>query len=109
MQSADSGGGAEVNKEEYVYKIAENIQEKIPIPFDVLKLRKELGVDISPPTVVLLQELERFNKLIEKITLTIANLKRALKGEIGMNGELDDLSLSLFNGFLPASWAKLAP
>lgn len=54
MQSVDSGGGAEVNKEEYVYKIAENIQEKIPIPFDVLKLRKELGVEISPPTVVLL-------------------------------------------------------
>jgi len=41
--------------------------------------------------------------------LTCANLKKALNGEIGMNNELDDLSLSLFNGFLPASWAKLAP
>jgi dynein heavy chain len=39
--------------------------------------------------------------LINKITLTIANLKKALNGEIGMNAELDDLSLSLFNGFLP--------
>jgi len=26
-----------------------------------------------------------------------------------MNAELDDLSLSLFNGFLPASWRRLAP
>lgn len=26
-----------------------------------------------------------------------------------MNAELDDLSLSLFNGFLPLSWSKLAP
>jgi dynein heavy chain len=56
-----------------------------------------------------LQELERFNLLIVKITLSIANLKKALKGEIGMNAELDDLSLSLFNGFVPASWTKLAP
>jgi len=56
-----------------------------------------------------MQELERFNILISKITLTCANLKKALNGEIGMNSELDDLSLSLFNGFLPASWAKLAP
>jgi len=79
------------------------------LPFDVLALRKERGIDISPATVVLFQELERFSKLIIKISETITNLKRALNGEIGMNGELDDLSTSLFNGFLPASWRKLAP
>ena len=45
--------------------------------------------------------MERFNKLINKISSSIANLKRALKGEIGMNAELDDLSLSLYNGLLP--------
>ena len=79
------------------------------VEFDVLFLRKEAGVDISPSTVVLFQELERFNLLINKITMTIANLKKALNGEIGMNAELDDLSLSLFNGFLPQSWVRLAP
>lgn len=77
--------------------------------FDVLFLRKSAGDEISPSTVVLFQELERFNLLICKISLTIANLKRALNGEIGMNSELDNLSLSLFNGFLPESWARLAP
>ena len=55
------------------------------------------------------QELERFNKLIERIKDTLINLKRALKGEIGMSSELDDLALSLDNGNLPAKWAKLAP
>jgi len=58
---------------------------------------------------VLFQELERFNKLIDKIESTIINLKRALKGEIGMSSDLDDLSLSLLNGFLPNIWGKLAP
>ena len=47
--------------------------------------------------------------MIKKITDTIGNLKKALNGEIGMNAELDDLSMSLFNGFLPASWRRLAP
>jgi dynein heavy chain len=47
--------------------------------------------------------------LISKISETLGNLKKALNGEIGMNAELDDLSTSLFNGFLPASWRKLAP
>jgi len=59
--------------------------------------------------IVLFQELERFNKLIDKIESTIINLKRALKGEIGMSSDLDDLSLSLLNGFLPNIWGKLAP
>lgn len=36
-------------------------------------------------------------------------MKRALKGEIGMSSELDELALSLLNGFLPVRWAKLAP
>ena len=40
---------------------------------------------------------------------SLTNLKKALAGEIGMNAELDDLLLSLFNGFLPASWRRLAP
>lgn len=40
---------------------------------------------------------------------SLNNLKRALKGEIGMTAELDDLSNSLFNSWLPASWRRWAP
>jgi dynein heavy chain, axonemal len=47
--------------------------------------------------------------LILKISSSLFNLKRALKGEIGMSSDLDDLSIALFNGFLPSIWAKLAP
>lgn len=45
--------------------------------------------DITPTTIVLFQELERFNNLIERMKETLINLKRALKGEIGMSSELD--------------------
>lgn len=58
---------------------------------------------------MLLQELERFNILIAKMASTISDLKRALKGEIGMSQDLDILGNSFFNGFLPPLWAKLAP
>lgn len=54
MQSSEGGGDTGINKDEYVYKVASDIQEKIPVEFDVLKLRKDLGADISPSTVVLL-------------------------------------------------------
>lgn len=80
---------------------------KLPPLWDVIKVRKE--ENIKPTTIVLCQELERFNKLISKIETSLKNLQRALKGEIGMSAELDDLSISLYNGFLPQLWAKLAP
>jgi len=75
----------------------------------VVALRKESGPDISPSRVVLYQELERINILINKMDDSLHNLKRALKGEIGMTAELDELSNSLFNSWLPASWRKWAP
>jgi dynein heavy chain len=40
---------------------------------------------------------------------TISDLKRALKGEIGMSADLESLGNSFFNGFLPPMWSKLAP
>lgn len=75
----------------------------------MVALRKESGPDISPSRVVLYQELERINILINKMDDSLHNLKRALKGEIGMTAELDELSNSLFNSWLPASWRKWAP
>lgn len=58
---------------------------------------------------MLLQELERYNKLIVRMKTTIADLKRALNGEIGMSADLDTLGTAFFNGFLPPMWGKLAP
>uniref|UniRef100_A0A7S3YCE3 AAA+ ATPase domain-containing protein n=1 Tax=Lotharella globosa TaxID=91324 RepID=A0A7S3YCE3_9EUKA len=64
---------------------------------------------LPPTTVVLLQELERWNALCVKMAELLDLLLKALKGEVGMSQDLDDLSFSLFNGLLPAPWRKLAP
>ena len=76
--------------------------------FDEYNIRKSFDVP-SPTQVVLLQELERYNKLIVRMGSTIKDLKRALKGEIGMSADLDLLGNSFFNGMMPPFWAKLAP
>jgi dynein heavy chain len=110
MQVSSAASSTGVNREEYIQGVANDVIMKLPEhPWDIAALRADAGLDISPTTVVLFQELERFNKLIDKIKDTLINLKRALKGEIGMSSELDELAASLFNGFLPSKWAKLAP
>jgi len=56
-----------------------------------------------------MQEIERYEALIKKMVGNLADLKRALKGEIGMTQALDDIGTAIFNGQLPAAWAKLSP
>lgn len=109
MQTSDGAGGGGINREEIIRNISDEIQDKtLPELFDEYNIRKSFDVP-SPTQVVLLQELERYNKLIVKMRTTIVDLKRALNGEIGMSAELDSLGSSFFNGFLPPIWSKLAP
>ena len=109
-----------IRAEFLVFK-TKDILKKIPLAsmdagsFDLLQTRQLLLIrnesedTVTPCQVVLLQELERWNNLVKKMALSLIDLQRALVGEIGMSDELDSLGDSLFNGFLPAMWRKLAP
>jgi len=58
---------------------------------------------------VLLQELDRFNKLLEIMQQSLLDLQRALVGEIGMSQALEELSSCIFNGFVSPGWLHAAP
>ena len=109
-RSASVGGG--ISREDFIGQVAKDVQDKIPEPEDMVNLRKRYtaeGVAPSPTQVVLLQELERWNALVVRMTGSLADLQRALVGEIGMSDELEKLGNALFNGFLPDVWRVLAP
>lgn len=109
MQTSSGGGEGGINRDEIVMQVANDIQEKtLPELFDEYNIRKSF--DIPKPTqIVLLQELERFNKLVTMMGNTIKDLKRALKGEIGVSADLEVLGNCFFNGKMPPQWARLAP
>ena len=110
-----------MSRDDYISITAKDIFEKIPLAsmdagsFDLLQtrvilLQRSKSEDtVSPCQVVLLQELERWNNLVKKMAVSLIDLQRALIGEIGMSDELDSLGDSLFNGFLPGMWRRLAP
>jgi dynein heavy chain len=100
------GGG--ISREEFISNIASEIQSKLPSAFDIARIKKSIGAP-SPTQVVLLQELERWNTLVDKMSLSLRDLRKALKGEIGMSGMLEELANSLFNGVLPKLWRRLIP
>lgn len=61
LQPRTAGTGAGVTREEFISNAARDILQSLHDPFDLHRLRKELGVP-SPTQVVLLQELERWNQ-----------------------------------------------
>ena len=70
----DTGGG--ISRDQFIDNTASDILKRIPQKYDIDKIRKKYGLDVSPTTVVLLQELERFNRLTATMYRSLATLKR---------------------------------
>lgn len=96
-------------RDEMIENVATDILRKLPKLFEIDRIKKAFQMNITPTGVVLLQELERFNKLLNRMQWTLSQLTRALAGEIGMDTILDTIANSLFNGQIPDDWRKLAP
>lgn len=108
MQTSDGGDAGGINREDYISKVASEIQDKLPDLFDLFNIKKKFESP-APTQIVLLQELERFNILLTLIVNSLLDLKRALVGEIGMSQALDDLANCMFKGFVPPQWLRFAP
>ncbi|KAJ8974697.1 hypothetical protein NQ317_015226 [Molorchus minor] len=53
---------------------------------------------------VLVQEMERFNKLYRVISSSLITMQRAIEGLVAMSPALEDFSSSLILGRIPTSW-----
>ncbi|CAH1099407.1 unnamed protein product, partial [Psylliodes chrysocephalus] len=109
LQPQATGSGEGISREEFIDNLAKDILKKIPDEYELWRVKRYFQRTMSPTVIVLLQELERFNKLLFAMRRTLVQLGKALSGEIGMDSILDNVAYSLFNGQLPASWRKLAP
>jgi len=105
MQTGDAGGGGEMSRDDYIKGLANDIQKQVPEE-EVKFLKDDVP---TPQEVVLMQELERYIKLSNRIYATLVDLKRAVCGEIGMTQDLEELGNSLYNGQPPDAWKKLSP
>lgn len=59
-------------------------------------------------TTVLVQEMEKFNKMLRVMKTSLGDLEKAIFGFIVMSETLDRMYLALQNGQVPANWAKVA-
>lgn len=64
LQPRSSSGGSGISREAFIGNVGKDIQDRIPEPFDLGLLKKEIGIP-SPTQVVLLQEVEHWNCVIQ--------------------------------------------
>lgn len=80
---------------------------QLPDRFDLeaTKAKYPIRYEESMNTV-LVQEMERFNRLTDAIRSSLTNLKKAIKGLVVMNAELEALANAILIGKVPEYWAK---
>lgn len=94
-----------------VKKMTNDVLKMIREPFKINEVQKKYPFKYEESmNSVLLQELARFNKLIETIKQSLKTLQLTLEGKIVTNAEMDAIQMSVLNNSIPDKWqAKSYP
>jgi len=86
MESSSSGKG--LSTEELIIMFAEDVLKKLPDPFDTVHVLEKYPTSYNQSmNTVLVQEMGRFNNLLNVIRSTLINVQKAIKGiTIGSSG-----------------------
>jgi len=80
------------------------LKEQVPKRFDLKEIMSRFE-DRSPLTTVLLQEIDRYNVLLDRIHRSLADLHKGIKGEAVISPELENMFDSLYEQKVPKMWS----
>lgn len=101
------------SSDEIIFEQAEELEANLPPIID----REDHAKDIFKPnskgllhclSTVLLQEVERYNRLLTKMATSLSLLMKAIKGLVIMSPELDLMYTALMKNQVPPNWAEIA-
>ncbi|KAJ1520022.1 hypothetical protein ONE63_004252 [Megalurothrips usitatus] len=106
IQSSTSSGKEGELKEDRVSQLASDVLLKIPEPIDYERTEKLIGFVKTPLDVILLQEITRYNGLLVVIRDSLKELQKAIRGEVVMSTQLEEILDCIYEGRVPSAWLK---
>lgn len=85
-------------------EIIQEIVLKIHTPIDYDNTVKLIGVQVTPLTNILLQEIQRYNQLLEQIRYDSDTLLNSIKGKILISSDYELMMDMLLKGKVPPAW-----
>lgn len=109
MQVGGGGGGGASSKADFVMNICIALLEKLPDNVDWEEVRERNEADASPLKTCLLQEIERYNVLLDDVRASVKLLQKGILGLVVISSELEEVFAALFEGKVPLPWLKTYP
>lgn len=109
IQPKESSGGTGETRESVVYRIAQDMLDKLPqdyIPHEV-KARLNKMDPLTSMNIFLRQEIDRMQKVISAVRRTLIDLKLAIDGTIIMNENLRNALDFIYDAKIPQLWQKV--
>jgi len=111
LVALQSGGGSAggANIEEVVAKMADDLLEKCPKPWNLNDIMEKYPVMYEESmNTVLTQEVVRYNGLLNQMLKSLKNLKMAIKGLVVMDDTLEKMFNSMYENTVPGLWQSKA-
>ncbi|CAK9798694.1 Dynein axonemal heavy chain 7 [Anthophora quadrimaculata] len=99
--------GDTTKQDEMLLNIKKDIYDRMPQLFDIEEAQKRYPVMyMESMNTVLIQEMERYNTLLNEIRQSLTMLEKAVNGLIVMTPGLEVLAVHVLSGRIPPSWVK---
>ena len=99
------------SNDEKVLLIAKDLQDRLMPEFDMYEAKRALSSrsDPDPLKSVLLQEIDRYSKLLRAVRTSLLGLDSGIKGLTVITSELENIFDALLVGKVPDSWSFCYP
>jgi hypothetical protein len=104
-----SSGGSGKSWDATLTELATDIASRLPDVFDIEKVEVWYPVRFEESmNTVLTQELMRFNGLLSVVKKSLVDVVKAIKGEVVMSQQLEEMGNSMVKGWVPGMWSAVS-